>query len=1490
MKKLYTILVFLTFLSYSNSKAASYVWTNFGGDNLWSNPSNWDVDGFGEDGTIPNTNQSDDVYFDAGYSNDNCTIDQSTTIGSNKLISFTIVSGYTGTVSINAGFTFETTGAVSIQDGVFTLGATAPIFGGTFSQSGGTFNGGSGATTTFPSTFTLSGGTFNKTSAAMTINGQFNLSGGTFNSTSGGLNLFNNFNQTGGSFNSTTTGVTALSTTTTNSSLFFTSSAGTFTHSAGTFRFIAATSSPASSNTITINNTPTFNTLLFGNTATGATCDLIIVVSNNITANGNFTVTTAMGSGTRSITINTGVINARANLITTGTSLSTGGGGSGTIILNGTGAQLIDQTGTIGEGIMPLCNVGINSDIARTVTISTSEFLNVGTSASPRTFTIGGSGNITLNGGTVSAFGNVDINNTGAMAGTAQLKITGTATQTFTGTATAGQGILTNVNINKSGGSLNLASIISIAGTWTNAAGTINPGSSTVAFSGTSSITGTNSFNNLTVSSGTLTGSAGTTGVSGNWVNNGTYTHNSGTINFNGNSTLSGTGTHSFNNVSIAGTLSGISAGNFNVAGNFTNNGTFTHNSGTVTFNGSAGQSISGSAIKTAFYDLTVSTTGTTTAEMNCDVISTFTLTDGSLFDADGSAGDKIFTLKSDATQTGKIADLGTTPTNFSGNITMERYVSGNTDWRFLTSPVTGQTLSNWIDDFGMTGFPNSTDPAFSFVSIYTYENGATYTAPADISDPISWNATGGKGFWAYVGNSWAGEPMTPITIDVTGAPITGQQTASLSVAGDMLNLIGNPYPAPIVFNNLTRNNVLLNYWIYDPASGNYLDWNGTTGTASGTIASSQAFWVEASAAGASITFDENDKATAADNFFIRSLNPALTNQFNIKLTGTATTYSDEAILVFNSDASNAFIRTEDTPKRFSDTPQAPSLASLSQDNEVLSINSYSDLTNNLSIPLYVKVGISGNYTLSFPSFNNMPTSPCLVLEDTETGIQTDLRTNSSYSFTMASNATNPNRFIIHISNSIVADVQTISPTCANAADAVMIATPAGSGPWDYTWINTNNGDTVRTISNSLTADTLSQITSGNYSVIISKAGSCGNAVETIIVSQPDAINANAVVSNISCAGNADGSIITTPSGGTGTLSYSWNTGETTSDLSGLSAGTYDLTITDLNGCTTISSVTITEPATIEAASTVNNVSCYGNNDGAVTVTTSGGTGTYSYSWNNGITTSDLSDVTPGTYWITITDANGCTYITSATINQPELLQAASTVDNVSCYGSNDGSVVISTIGGTTPYAYSWNDGTVTSDLNGVAAGTYSLTVTDGNGCTYVTTASIVEPAELIADFSADADTLFLPVDDTIKFTNASFGADSYLWNFGDAGQSTSTDPNPNFNYSAPGDYTVTLTIFNNNNNCTDIFTKTVTVMMATSIADKGSDNFNLDNNSMVNVSIYNLLGQNILQDEQFNIKTGKRKITLPKVPNAAYIISVRTENLSVRKTIILLD
>lgn len=207
-------------------------------------------------------------------------------------------------------------------------------------------------------------------------------------------------------------------------------------------------------------------------------------------------------------------------------------------------------------------------------------------------------------------------------------------------------------------------------------------------------------------------------------------------------------------------------------------------------------------------------------------------------------------------------------------------------------------------------------------------------------------------------------------------------------------------------------------------------------------------------------------------------------------------------------------------------------------------------------------------------------------------------------------------------------------------------------------------------------------------------------------------------VTHVSCAGNASGAIDLTPTGAAAPYTCDWGGGVTTEDRTGLTAGTYSVTITDAAGCPSTFTATVTQPAAISASPLVSQITCYGSANGAINLTPSGGTGSYAFSWNDGATTEDRTGLDAGNYSVTISDANGCSTIFSTVITQPaSLLTASTAVASVSCFGGTNGAIDLIPSGGMTPYSFLWTDGVTSEDRSGLPAGTYSVTINDSAGC-----------------------------------------------------------------------------------------------------------------------------------------------------------------------------
>jgi hypothetical protein len=291
---------------------------------------------------------------------------------------------------------------------------------------------------------------------------------------------------------------------------------------------------------------------------------------------------------------------------------------------------------------------------------------------------------------------------------------------------------------------------------------------------------------------------------------------------------------------------------------------------------------------------------------------------------------------------------------------------------------------------------------------------------------------------------------------------------------------------------------------------------------------------------------------------------------------------------------------------------------------------------------------------------------------------------------------------------------------CKGGSDGAITITTAGGTPgYTYAW------------SNSATTQDISGLTAGTYSVTVTDTHSC-TATGSWTVTEPDQLTVTGTVTHhVLCNGGSEGAISVTAGGGTPAYSFLWSNNATTAAISGLTAGTYSVTVTDAHTCVVSDIWTVTEPAVLTVTGSVtHHVLCKGGNDGAIAITTAGGTQAYSYVWSNNATSQDISGLTAGTYTVTVTDANTCVTTGSWTVTEPEALSITGLVTNISCYSYTNGAINVTYGGGVTPYSYLWSNSATTGSISGLSAGTYSVTVTDAHTCTLSESWTITEPVE----------------------------------------------------------------------------------------------------------------------------------------------------------------
>ena len=298
--------------------------------------------------------------------------------------------------------------------------------------------------------------------------------------------------------------------------------------------------------------------------------------------------------------------------------------------------------------------------------------------------------------------------------------------------------------------------------------------------------------------------------------------------------------------------------------------------------------------------------------------------------------------------------------------------------------------------------------------------------------------------------------------------------------------------------------------------------------------------------------------------------------------------------------------------------------------------------------------------------------------------------------------------------------------TCGNPNGSATVTPSGGVGGFQYLW-NTVPAQTTATATNLL---------AGTYNCVVTDANGCRYNIIGVNVTVPGATSPAAALStsaNVTCNGACDGNVTITLSGGTPPYTTVWSpSGGNAPTATGLCPGVYTCNVSDSNNCTTSYSITITEPSALSTTASHTDVSCNAACNGTATVNPSGGTPGYTYAWSpSGGNAATANNLCAGNYTCLITDLNGCTLSQTFLITEPTPLTVSSAGFNVTCYGVCDGQVVAIPSGGTPNYTFAWSTGCANPSCPNICAGTYSVIVTDMNGCTVTSTATVTQPSDI---------------------------------------------------------------------------------------------------------------------------------------------------------------
>ncbi len=334
----------------------------------------------------------------------------------------------------------------------------------------------------------------------------------------------------------------------------------------------------------------------------------------------------------------------------------------------------------------------------------------------------------------------------------------------------------------------------------------------------------------------------------------------------------------------------------------------------------------------------------------------------------------------------------------------------------------------------------------------------------------------------------------------------------------------------------------------------------------------------------------------------------------------------------------------------------------------------------------------------------------------------------ASYSLTITDNINCSNTFVYSISNvnGPSLSLNYLNPSCHGTKDGLITSTVnGGTSPYQYLW---STSDQTAGINN---------LDTGIYYLSVTDQKNC-LVIDSVHITQADALDIDIITTLASC-NTPDGSAQAQVNGGVFPYYYAWSTNSAAPNIFGLSAANYSITVTDNKGCTENKDFNIVNPLPNVNASTLQ-IQCHDSQNGKISINANGGNTPYSYVWNTGDTSSSLSNLSPGFYTVTVTDASGCLSVYSDSLSNPSPINLSLNGTDIGCYGNQDGQINSTLNGGVLPFQYIWSNSETTDSIANLNPGTYSLTVIDQDSCIASGTDTIYEPdlIQIIANIKED--------------------------------------------------------------------------------------------------------------------------------------------------------
>ena len=465
----------------------------------------------------------------------------------------------------------------------------------------------------------------------------------------------------------------------------------------------------------------------------------------------------------------------------------------------------------------------------------------------------------------------------------------------------------------------------------------------------------------------------------------------------------------------------------------------------------------------------------------------------------------------------------------------------------------------------------------------------------------------------------------------------------------------------------------------------------------------------------------------------------------------------------------------------------------------------------------------------------------------------------------------------------IKSNANSVNADCLSNNGSISISPTGGYGPYTSFYFDLN-GIPVNPDS----------LFSGAYLVKVVDSTLCV-VTDTVIVGENN-FSISSSFNNLLCYGDSTASASISVFGGYAPYSYTWFPPNIDSSfISNLTAGLYSVQVTDANNCIVSDTFLINQPLPITIDDSLVNISCFGNSNGLISVNVNGGIFPYSYYWNTGDSTSNILNVSYGSYQLTVTDSNNCIVIENITVNQPNDLYAYFNLNYVSCFGLSDGNIDATVIGGTPPFSFLWSTGDTSEDLFNIPSDMYILSLIDSNNCFFTDTIIVFEPDQIVASLTLNAGNLeSIGFGGTMPYTYQIYDSSGNLF------ASTSNNMGVSFSINPVvlGTYTLVVT---DANGCID---SSAVVILPSSLTDLNSisdidlfpnpsrDIFNLTFNSIIkqeiDISIYNIVGEKvyekIIMDHFGDFKTS---FDLKRFGKSIYLLKIKTNQLIINKKLI---